>query len=83
MHDLDVGLIVNGRTLNNISDVTIILAGMKEHLQFLMVRLAQAWDTYGLKLNSSGTKYVLVGKNKRSKIVPFINGIQLEQVSKV
>lgn len=82
---LDMGIEINGRIINNIryADDTIILARTSEELQILMKHVANACGQFGLKINKSKTKYMIISKNNIIQNNGLqVNGTQLERVPK-
>ncbi|KAI5700378.1 hypothetical protein M8J77_008043 [Diaphorina citri] len=81
------GLKINGEVINNLryADDTLLLATSKSDLKYLMSKLFQTCEQYGMKINMKKTKVMCVSKNEEISNEDcniIINGEKLEQVKK-
>ncbi|KAK9411278.1 hypothetical protein NXF25_002453 [Crotalus adamanteus] len=62
LENIDAGIKVNGVWINNLryADDTVLLANKHEDLQLLINRVTEISGKYGLKLNTSKTKIMVV-----------------------
>lgn len=82
--DLDCGIKVNGRIINNLryADDTVLMASSESDLQRIVDRVNECSLKSGLKMNSKKTKVMVI--SKQSKLSPNIrvSGERLEVVGK-
>ena len=66
LHNASEGIRMNGELINNVryADDTAIIASSLEDLQSLLQRVSDVSEDFGLKLNISKTKWMLISKNK-------------------
>lgn len=85
LDNLTDGVIINGECLNNLryADDTVIMSGSEEGLQRLVNRIVTVCEEYGMKLNVSKTKTMVISKNPNANVEITINGNTLERVRKV
>lgn len=78
----DIGIKINGITINNLryADDTVILAGTHEELQTLINRMVTRSEEYGLSLNISKTKYMLISKTTRNNRKIYVKNQPVETV---
>ena len=79
------GIRVGGKNVNNIryADDTVLLADSPEKLQNLVEVLVSASEQYGLKINTSKTKVMVVSKgNDNVRVNVRVGDENLEQVEK-
>ena len=65
LHNASEGIRVNEELINNVryTDDTAIIASSLEDLQSLLQRVSEVSEDFGLKLNISKTKRMLISKN--------------------
>ncbi|KAI5631309.1 reverse transcriptase (RNA-dependent DNA polymerase) domain-containing protein [Phthorimaea operculella] len=83
--ELDLGIRVNGNVINNIryADDTVLLAENLDDLQNMLDKLNNSLNEYGLKINTSKTKFMIVSKNTVPTAVPLQLGNSfIEKVKK-
>lgn len=84
LDELKVGIKVNGQVVNNLryADDTLILAENITDLKQIMESLYSKFEQYGLKINTSKTKYMVASKENNSNDTLTINGKPIEKVKK-
>lgn len=82
LDDQDMGIKINGMTINNLryADDTVILAGTHEDLQTLINRMVTVSEEYGLSLNISKTKYMLITKTTQDNRKIYVKNQPIERV---
>uniref|UniRef100_A0A8D8SHV0 Craniofacial development protein 2 n=1 Tax=Cacopsylla melanoneura TaxID=428564 RepID=A0A8D8SHV0_9HEMI len=84
LNDMDEGIPINGIRLNNLryADDTIMLADTIEGLQKLMTKIAEVSSSYGLDINASKTKLMIISKEQISSDAQIIvNQVRIERVT--
>ena len=78
------GIKINGLTLNNLryADDTAVIADSPQALQRLLNQLTAVGDRYGLKINTTKTKILIISKTPEPPINISIYGKQIEVVEK-
>lgn len=71
LEDVEKGIKVNGEFINNIryADDTTLISDNLPDLQILLNNIQKSSDLYGLNINISKTKIMIISRNK----VPYIN----------
>lgn len=84
LQDLEEGIAINGRKLNNLryADDTIVFADSIEGLQALMTSIHNTSRQYGLDINISKTKFMIISKRQISGVNLYINNERIERVTK-
>lgn len=84
IQDSSDGIKINGRTLNNLryADDTAVIADSPEALQRLLNQLTVVGDRYGLKVNTTKTKILIISKTPEPPINISIYGKRIEVVEK-
>lgn len=84
LEDLDCGVKVNGRLINNLryADDTVLIASSEQELQKIVDRVNVCSEKAGLELNVAKTKVMVVSTEKRKDAHIFVGGHILEQVQK-
>ncbi|KAI5707314.1 hypothetical protein M8J77_000030 [Diaphorina citri] len=81
------GVTIGDETINNIryADDTVLLANTIEELQILVDKVTSVCDDFGLKLNTSKTKFMIVSRKKKNlhNITLKAYGVDLERTSNV
>uniref|UniRef100_A0A8D8SMX4 Craniofacial development protein 2 n=1 Tax=Cacopsylla melanoneura TaxID=428564 RepID=A0A8D8SMX4_9HEMI len=82
LQDMEAGILLNGERINNIryADDTVIFADSFESLQNLMDRVTLYSRKYGLDVNISKTKCMVISKKQDIYGTIFIDGTPLERV---
>uniref|UniRef100_A0A8D8RKC5 Craniofacial development protein 2 n=1 Tax=Cacopsylla melanoneura TaxID=428564 RepID=A0A8D8RKC5_9HEMI len=84
LNDMEEGIPINGIRLNNLryADDTIMLADTIEGLQKLMTKIAEVSSSYGLDINASKTKLMIISKEQISSDAQIIvNQVRIERVT--
>lgn len=65
LHNIQMGIKINGVPINNFryADDTVLLANSDIELQYLLERVVEACNEYGLQLNTKKTKYMVISKD--------------------
>lgn len=73
---------MNGETINNIryADDTVIIANNNEELQRIVQNIHSASEEYGLSLNTSKTKWMIISKSQHPPMSLTIDGQDMERV---
>uniref|UniRef100_A0A8D9EQ38 Craniofacial development protein 2 n=1 Tax=Cacopsylla melanoneura TaxID=428564 RepID=A0A8D9EQ38_9HEMI len=84
LQDLEEGISINGFKLNNLryADDTVVFANTIEGLQALMNKIYETSKKYGLDINTSKTKFMIVSKKQINNVNLYINNARIERVSK-
>ncbi|KAL1458712.1 hypothetical protein WDU94_008838 [Cyamophila willieti] len=83
LENIEEGIPINGVRVNNIryADDTIIFADTLQGLQTLMDRVVEVSAQYGLEMNTSKTKLLIVSKENISGAHLYVNQSRIERVS--
>ncbi|KAL1447016.1 hypothetical protein WDU94_015647 [Cyamophila willieti] len=83
LQDIDEGISINGVKLNNLryADDTIVFSDTLEGLQTLMIRVTETSRAYGLDINTSKTKFMIISKENITGVNLYINQTRIERVS--
>ncbi|VEN57771.1 unnamed protein product [Callosobruchus maculatus] len=78
--DTSDGIKINGETLNNLryADDTAIIADSPEALQRLLNQLTAVGDRYGLKINTTKTKILIISKTPEPPVDISIYGKRID-----
>ena len=84
LDEIDEGILLNGERINNIryADDTVIFADSIDGLQHLMSNLEDCSECYGLDMNISKTKLMIISKNNIQNCHITIKGKYLERVKR-
>lgn len=84
LYDATEGIMMNGELINNIryADDTAIIASSLKDLQNLLQRISEVSENYGLQLNTSKTKWMLISKNRTPVGNLLLNQTPIEHVDK-
>lgn len=82
LENLDVGVKMNGRLINNLSyaDDTVLVASTQEDLQRLVDRVHECSERAGLSINLSKTKVMVIARDPYLRPRISVAGKVLEQV---
>lgn len=82
LEDLEVGIRVNGKPINNIryADDTVLLASDEKELQCLVDRVNNVGLKYGLKINIKKTKFMVITKINIDHVRIRIEDQEIERV---
>lgn len=83
--ELSEGISINGEHINNIryADDTILLADTLEGMRTMLELLAQHGSEYGLNLNASKTKYMIISKSNHDNQQLVINNKKIQRVNHI
>lgn len=61
---MEEGVVINGEAINDTryADDTLLIADTPQEIQMVAKRNCGGWEEYGLKLNASKTKYMIISK---------------------
>ena len=84
LQDVEAGILLNGEHLNNIryADDTVIFADSLASLQLLMDRVTACSRKYGLEINTSKTKFMIIRRKQGTRGILLVDGTPLEKVNK-
>lgn len=84
LQDLEEGISINGLKLNHLRyvDDTIAFADTIEGLQTLMSKIHETSEAYGLDINTSKTKFMIVSKKEINGVNLYVNQARIERVTK-
>lgn len=79
----EAGVLLNGEQINNFryADDTVIFADTAQGLQLLLDRVVESSKRYGLEVNTSKTKVMIISKERIRRVQFTINEKAVEQVS--
>lgn len=82
LDDQDIGIEINGKVINNLryADDTVLLAGTLEDLQAIINKIVVISEEYGLSLNISKTKYMLIAKTTQDNRRIYVKNQPIERV---
>uniref|UniRef100_A0A8D8SXR8 Craniofacial development protein 2 n=1 Tax=Cacopsylla melanoneura TaxID=428564 RepID=A0A8D8SXR8_9HEMI len=82
LENMEEGILLNGKRVNNFryADDTIIFADTAEGLQHLMDKVTNISRKYGLEVNISKTKSMIISKEKIEGVQLIINNKVVERV---
>uniref|UniRef100_A0A8D8VL77 Craniofacial development protein 2 n=2 Tax=Cacopsylla melanoneura TaxID=428564 RepID=A0A8D8VL77_9HEMI len=82
LEHVESGILLNGKRVNNFryADDTVIFADTAEGLQTLMNKVAVISRKYGLEVNTSKTKVMIISKERISNVAFTINDQHVERV---
>ncbi|XP_072402422.1 uncharacterized protein [Diabrotica undecimpunctata] len=82
LEESTVGIKINGEIINNIryADDTVILASSMEELSCLMSKIQKTSAQYGLRLNITKTKWMLVSKTQQPPQQLILDDERIEHV---
>lgn len=83
LDEMEEGIPINGVKLNNIryEDDTIVFADSIQSLQALMDRIVEVSHQYGLDINTTKTKHMVINKTNIIDVHLTINQTRIERVS--
>ena len=84
LEGVDTGIKINGKPINNIryADDTAILANNLEDLQDILDRVTEVGEQFGLSINITKTKMMIISRQEFNNINLTINGEAIERVAK-
>lgn len=84
LSEQDIGIKINGIPINNLryADDTVVIAETPEDLQILINRIVECSEEYGLSLNISKTKIMVVSKSPQNLPDITVHGQKIERVRK-
>lgn len=84
LHDLDCGVKINGRNINNLryADDTVLIASTAADLQQMVERLEGCSGEAGLKMNINKTKFMVISNTLDTTTSITVSGQNLERVRK-
>ncbi|RVE51364.1 hypothetical protein evm_003919 [Chilo suppressalis] len=84
LEDLDCGVIINGRRINNLryADDTVLLASTEADLQQIVNRVNECSLRAGLKMNITKTKCMVISRNTHLEPYIAVSGQTIERVRK-
>ena len=82
--DLDCGIKVNGRVINNLryADDTVLIASTESDLQKIVDRLNESSLKAGLRMNAQKTKVMVISKRTNLSLKISVSGEKLDVVRK-
>ena len=85
LEDEEGGVTINGVKINNLryADDSIIIARNEKELNSMVNKLNRISNNYGLKINSSKTKFMVVSKRNNSHVELKIGDVQVNCVEKI